>query len=376
VSTDNFYYFNGINVTDGQTGTFGANLNTEIIQEQKVLTGAIPAEYPGAAGLMTNVITKSGSNMFSGSANYFFQNDGLVNENINSDQDVFSTYDTAFTFGGPVARDKVWFFGSYRRLSRTDDITALDTKQFLRTVDNSQDQTYLKGTWRPGVADTFSFTFLNDPTDISGRLERDITNAQDRSRVQGGNRYSVNYQRLWHATLVDASFTSHDGEVSDLATIREASNTIKYRSTDVRTLADEQRGGFGTDTEDIRSTRGVNGSVQWTWKQHTFKGGAEWGKYGRFLNATTVEGSVYTSIASHLSGITADEIASGSYSQSVRFDPDNTSDFNGFINTVNGLPNRAAFYSAFDTNGNGRSRRKNSASRCATTARRAIRTSR
>jgi hypothetical protein len=47
VSTDNFYYFNGINVTDGQTGTFGANLNTEIIQEQKVLTGAIPAEYPG-----------------------------------------------------------------------------------------------------------------------------------------------------------------------------------------------------------------------------------------------------------------------------------------------------------------------------------------
>jgi hypothetical protein len=171
--------------------------------------------------------------------------------------------------------------------------------------------------------------------------------------VQGGNRYSVNYQRLWHATLVDASYTSHDGEVSDLATIREASNTIKYRSTDVRTLADEQRGGFGTDTEDIRSTRGVNGSVQWTWKQHTFKGGAEWGKYGRFLNSTTVGGSVYTSIASHLAGITADEIASGSYSQSLRFDPDNTSDFNGFINTVNGLPNRAAFYAAFDTNGNG-----------------------
>jgi hypothetical protein len=163
VSTDNFYYFNGINVTDGQTGTFGANLNTEIIQEQKVLTGAIPAEYPGAAGLMTNVITKSGSNLFSGSANYFFQNDGLVNKNINSEDDVFSTYDTAFTFGGPIARDKVWFFGSYRRLSRTDDITALDTKQFLRTVDNTQDQTYLKGTWRPGVADTFSVTFLNDP---------------------------------------------------------------------------------------------------------------------------------------------------------------------------------------------------------------------
>ena len=362
VSTDNFYYFNGINVTDGQTGTFGANLNTEIIQEQKVLTGGIPAEYPGAAGLLTNVITKSGSNMFSGSANYFFQNDGLQAEtcqvpkpgvSCTPTEDQFGSYDTAFTFGGPVARDKIWFFGSYRRLSRTDDVTALDTQQLLRTVDNNQDQTYLKGTWRPGVADTFSFTYLNDPTDISGRIERDITNAQDRSRVQGGNRYSANYQRLWHATLVDVSFTSHDGEVSDLAIIREASNTIKYLSTDVKTLTDEQRGGFGTDTEDIRSTRGVNGSVQWSWKQHTFKGGAEFGRYGRFLNATTVGDAVYTSIAAHLSGVTAGDITTGSYTQSLRFDPFNTSDLGGFISTVNAAPNRAQFYTLFDTNGNG-----------------------
>ena len=43
-STDNFYYVEGINVTDPLTGTFGANLNTEIIQEQKVMTGGIPAE--------------------------------------------------------------------------------------------------------------------------------------------------------------------------------------------------------------------------------------------------------------------------------------------------------------------------------------------
>ena len=37
VSRDNFYYIDGINVTNGVTGTFGANLNTEIIQEQQVL---------------------------------------------------------------------------------------------------------------------------------------------------------------------------------------------------------------------------------------------------------------------------------------------------------------------------------------------------
>ena len=353
VSTDNFYYFNGINITDGQTGTFGANLNTEIIQEQRVLTGAIPAEYVGAAGLVTNVITKSGSNTFHGSANYFFQNDGLASENINSKADVFSTYDTAFTIGGPVVRDKLWFYGSYRRLSRTDDVTTLDTNEFLRKVENKQDQSYVKGTYSPTRNDTLSLVFLNDPSDISGRIEREVTNAQNRSRVQGGNRWSLNYQRLMGTALFDLSYTQHDGEVSDLAVIREASNTVKYRSTDARTLTDEQRGGFGSDLDDIRSTKGVSATLQWLWNDHTFKGGFEFNRYGRFLNATTVDGAVYTSIASHLSGVSAAEISTGSFSQSLHFDPFNTSDFNGFIATINGLPNRNAFYGAFDTNGNG-----------------------
>jgi hypothetical protein len=353
VSTDNFYYFNGINVTDGQTGTFGANLNTEIIQEQKVLTGAIPAEYVGAAGLLTNVVTKSGTNTFHGSANYFFQNDNLQAKNINSEADVFSTYDTAFTIGGPVVRDKAWFFGSYRRLSRTDDITALDTGDFLRTVDNTQDQGYFKGTYTPTSNDTLSFIFLNDPTDISGRLERTITNAQDRARTQGGNRWGVSYQRLFGTALFDISYTQHDGEVSDIAVIREASNSVKYASSADRTLADEQRGGFGSDTEDIRGTKGVSASLQYLWNQHTFKGGFEFQRYSRYLNATTVGGAVYTSFVTDLAGISALEAATGSYSGSLRFDPTNTSDYNGFIATVNGLPNRDAFYAAFDTNGDG-----------------------
>ena len=101
VSSDNAYYFDGINVTDPVRGTFGANLNTEIIQEQKVLTGGIPAEFVGAPGMISNVITKSGSNMFRGSANYFFQNSSLVSKNEHVADEEFSTKETAFTAGGP-----------------------------------------------------------------------------------------------------------------------------------------------------------------------------------------------------------------------------------------------------------------------------------
>ena len=102
VSRDNFYYIDGINVTDGVTGTFGANLNTEIIQEQQVLTGGIPAEYVGAPGLLSSVITKSGTDQYTGSVNYFFQNDGLVAENRNASDQEFSRFDTALTGGGPI----------------------------------------------------------------------------------------------------------------------------------------------------------------------------------------------------------------------------------------------------------------------------------
>ena len=247
VSSDNFYYFNGINVTDPITGTFGANLNTEIIQEQKVLTGGIPAEFVGTPGLLSNVITKSGTNAFKGSVNYFFQNDGLVADNKNSPAEGFSTFDAAGTIGGPIVRNKAWFFGSYRRIQREDDVTSLDTQELLRTVENKQNQGYAKGTWAPTANDTISFTFLNDPTTISGRRDRNLTNARDRSREQGGNNYAVNYSRIQGGVLLDAAYNQHEGEVSDFSAIREPANTIIYRATDVRTLADEQRGGFGQD---------------------------------------------------------------------------------------------------------------------------------
>ena len=42
----------------------------------------------------------------------------------------------------------------------------------MRTVDNTQDQGYFKSTWRPSSADSISFTYLSDPTDVSGRISK------------------------------------------------------------------------------------------------------------------------------------------------------------------------------------------------------------
>jgi carboxypeptidase family protein len=353
VSSDNFYYFNGINVTDPVSGTFGSNLNTEIIQEQKVLTGGIPAEFVGTPGLLSSVITKSGTNAFHGSGNYFFQNASLVADNKNSADEEFSTFDAAFTVGGPIYRDKAWFFGSYRRLEREDDVTTLDTQQFMRTVKNEQDQGYAKGTYTPSRNDSFSFTFLNDPTDISGRRDRNLTNARDRARVQGGDNYTFNYSRLQGPALIEAAYFMHNGDVTDLSAIREPSDTVLYRATDSRLLTDEQRGGFGQDLVNQRDTEGVRGSVQYNVGKHTIKGGVEWQRNENFRNTTFLNSQTRFSLNPALVGTTAADIGVTGAFSNRDFNVNNTSDFGGLINTINASPNRAQFYAAFDANGDG-----------------------
>lgn len=353
-SSDNAYYFDGINVTDPVTGTFGANLNTEIIQEQKVLTGGLPAEFVGAPGLISNVITKTGSNTWHGSVNYFFQNEGLVSENKHSPEQKFDTFDTAVTLGGPILKDRAWFFASYRRLVRNDDVTSLDTNAFLRTVKSTQNQGYAKATWAPTDKDTISATFLNDPTDITGRRERDITNARDRRREQGGNRYNVNYSRLLGNAVVDIGYNKHNGEVSDFSAINQEANTVSYRRTDTRTLADEQLGGWGLENIDQRDTSMFRGSLQWNLGRHNLKAGGEYLKNENHRNALTIGATkaTYISFANHLSGLTAGQVQTGSFTNRA-FLPNNASDFNGLINNINASPNRASFYNLLDTDRNG-----------------------
>src|SRR5262245_15755543 len=215
VSTDNQYYFEGVNVTDPVSGTFGANLNTEIIQEQKVITGGIPAEFVGSAGLISTVVTKSGSNTYHGSYNYFFQNNNLVANNEHNPGVTFSSHDTAFTVGGPVVRDKVWGFGSWRYTKKTEDVAAQDTHLLLRKPSTIQKQGFAKGTWTPTSNDLLSFMFLNDPFTRTGSIDPSVANSRDRERHQGGNNYSGVYNRVWSGFLIDAAVNWHDAEITD-----------------------------------------------------------------------------------------------------------------------------------------------------------------
>jgi hypothetical protein len=262
-SSDNVYYIDGINITDNLTGLFGANFNSEIIQEQQIITGGVPAEYEGGQGLISRVITKSGSNEFHGSINYYMQSDSLVADNKHLSDATFSTFDTAFTLGGPIVKDKLWFFTSLQRKEREEDIIDPVTQTVLRTVDTVEDLGFAKLTWQPTESDRVVAEFFNDPYDRSGSANTAVVSNRDLARVQGGDNYKFEYSHAFENVIVTANFVSHEGELTNTAANQmDSRNDVAYQGV-VVTNADTLKGGSGSNVITFRNKESLNLSVEW-----------------------------------------------------------------------------------------------------------------
>jgi hypothetical protein len=111
---ENAYYIDGIDSTDPVTATFGINLNFDTIQEINFETGGFEAQYGRATGGVVNVITKSGGNEFSGTFDLRYRDNDFntSGEHFDADADDSSFLDPAATLGGPIARDRAWFFAA------------------------------------------------------------------------------------------------------------------------------------------------------------------------------------------------------------------------------------------------------------------------
>ncbi len=111
----------GADVTDPYGGDiFSVNLNYDAVQEVEVKAlGAEAADGSSMVGQFMNIVTKSGGNDVHGSAAFFVIPQSFNSSNVtgvapNQRQD----YQPDMTLGGPIMRDKIWFFGSYRRVQR------------------------------------------------------------------------------------------------------------------------------------------------------------------------------------------------------------------------------------------------------------------
>lgn len=358
-SSDNVYILDGVDVTDPSTGTFGSNINSEIIQEQQILTGGIPAEFAGGSGLVSKVITKSGGNEYHGSVNYYFQNDNLVADSKHATASGFSTYDAAVTLGGPIIKDKLWFFGSYQKKARETDVLNSDTNEYMRTVDRDDQLGFLKVTWQATENDRLVASFFNDPTETTGSTTPTVLNNRDTRRKQGGDNYNVQYTRDMGNLRLNAYAFRHIGEVSDFAASQDPRNTVLFRNAGTVPLASSQLGGFGVDTISERNRDEVGFNTEYFLETanggtHTFKGGFLVSKNEYYEDAqyTGTGKAQYTSITTGLAGTSLTDFFGAGWSGSKQVA---AVDVPRIITAVNAAPagDRAAFYTLLDTDRDG-----------------------
>ncbi|MBA7520619.1 hypothetical protein ES705_12715 [subsurface metagenome] len=121
------YQLDGVPMNDPSTFYSIANINVDVYEEIEFGIGALPAEVGQTDSVVINIVTKSGGNKFSGGvAGYYtgesFSQDLLTKEQIQA-LDVnapgkYSDYkDGSLDFGGPIIKDRLWFFLSGRRLT-------------------------------------------------------------------------------------------------------------------------------------------------------------------------------------------------------------------------------------------------------------------
>lgn len=117
-TTGNVFMVDGVNNNDiGSNRTILVYPSIDAIQEFKILRNSYGPEYGQAMGAIVNIITRGGTNQFHGNAFYSGRNDVLnatdyFNTLQGAPKDVLRRNDWGYTFGGPIVKDKLFFFWS------------------------------------------------------------------------------------------------------------------------------------------------------------------------------------------------------------------------------------------------------------------------
>jgi hypothetical protein len=120
--TANLFTLDGTSLNDqfSQAGSASGNvLGVEAVREFRVLTNSFSAEFGKHTGAVINAATKSGTNALHGSVFEFHRNDALDASNFFDDPDNipdFTRNQFGFSLGGPIQRDKLFFFVTYEGL--------------------------------------------------------------------------------------------------------------------------------------------------------------------------------------------------------------------------------------------------------------------
>ena len=112
----------GADFTDNSVNAARTTVSQEAVQEYQVATNSYAPEFGRATGGIVNVVTKRGTNDYSGNVFGFIRDKSFQARNAFApvDKPDFRRLQYGGTFGGPIVRDKTFFFASYERRDRDE----------------------------------------------------------------------------------------------------------------------------------------------------------------------------------------------------------------------------------------------------------------
>ncbi len=129
----NNYLLDGVSLNDYANGApgsvLGGNLGVDAIREVSVLTTNYSAQYGKTSGGVVNAVTRSGTNSFHGAAYEFIRNDKLDAANFfeGGQRSPFKRNQFGADIGGPIRKDRTFFFGDYEGIRQAKGIATVDT---------------------------------------------------------------------------------------------------------------------------------------------------------------------------------------------------------------------------------------------------------
>ena len=237
-------------------GSIGTGVTSDFIKETQVKTGGYEAEYGQASGGVINVVTRSGSNEFHGAIFGYMQPKGVeasykqldtVNGTVNTAGRQVA--DVGLSIGGPIMKDKLFFFGTFN--PTWDTLTRTAPTGFplasLGEVDRVRKSYSYAGklTWQAGPNHRFDAGVFGDPSksDNAPQLATAlVTTAATRFSAleYGGHSQSLRYDGIitpnW---LVEASASHITNKFTSLPEIDE------WSVSDRRVVPNVVSGGVG-----------------------------------------------------------------------------------------------------------------------------------
>ncbi len=228
----------GSDNNDSYTATIGQAVPLDSVQEFRVITSNFSAEYGRASGGIVNVATRGGGNDFHGTAYAFnrvsrLASNGFANNALGLPKGVFTRNQFGYSFGGPVVKNKLFFFSSteWIRVRSSGPVTAyVPTPQLIAlAASNTRDlfsryQLAASPTGRvstagelgiagiPASTPAFQEVSYTLPTDLGGGFPQDDVqtvmrfdwNASDRTQLYG--RYALQDTQLTPGTNANSPY--------------------------------------------------------------------------------------------------------------------------------------------------------------------------